>query len=189
MRLIEHMENRLGAIVKGWTADPDSQPMPFQIGFFQNGVLPEVDTYATVGLSEHGRSAQGSERLYYQELVLGVDSKYSDGPFPALIHQLAMRVLQNGALLRGDVVGPFGPIIPGSKLEAFYSAIPVYYDDGFAAVDLESGNRAVMVWMVPISRAEAAYVKEFGWDAFESELVAQSPDLMDPFRDEIRLDK
>ncbi|MFD0328257.1 suppressor of fused domain protein [Streptacidiphilus monticola] len=105
------------------------------------------------------------------------------------MHQLAMGLLERSeAVLRGDVIGPRGVIVPGSSLEAFYAAIPVYYDDAFAAADLESGNRAVMVWMVPIGKSEAAFVAEFGWAAFESKLAEQDPDLLDLKRNEIRLD-
>jgi len=119
---------------------------------------------------------------------LSVNSQISSGIFPALIHQLAIGGLERGeAILRGDVIGPQGAIIPESSLEAFYAAIPVYYDDAFSAVDLESGSRAVMVWMVPIGAAEAAFVAEAGWSAFESKLAEQDPDLMDLKRNQIRL--
>jgi hypothetical protein len=46
-----------------------------------------------------------------------------------------------------------------------------------------------MVWMVPIGTAEAAFVEEAGWSAFESKLADQDPDLMDLKRNQIRLDE
>ncbi|MEU4249540.1 suppressor of fused domain protein [Amycolatopsis sp. NPDC026612] len=42
-----------------------------------------------------------------------------------------------------------------------------------------------MVWLVPVSRAEAAYVGSHGWRAFEDELVRHDPDLLDPGRAEL----
>jgi hypothetical protein len=184
------MESRLGRLVEGWSVDPDSNPMPFQLGRFQDGMLPGVVTYATIGLSKHGLASRTSGRGIHQELLLSVRTGSASGFFPALLHQLAMGLLERGEpILRGDVIGPRGAIIPGSSLEAFYAAIPVYYDPGFAAVDLESGNRAVMVWMIPIGKAEAAFVAEAGWAAFESRIAEQDPDLLDLKRSEIRLDK
>ena len=44
-----------------------------------------------------------------------------------------------------------------------------------------------MVWMVPIGKAEAAFVAEAGWSAFESKLADQDPDLLDLKRNQIRL--
>ncbi|GAA3905095.1 suppressor of fused domain protein [Streptomyces lannensis] len=189
MNLIEHMESRLGRLAEGWSVDPDSNPMPFQLGRFQDGTLPGVVTYATIGLGKHALTSRTSGRGIHQELLLSVRSENASGVFPALIHQLAMGLLEHGdAILRGDVIGPRGAIIPESSLEAFYAAIPVYYDDAFAAVDLESGSRTVMVWMVPIGKSEAAFVAKAGWAAFESKLAEQDPDLLDLKRSEIRLD-
>jgi hypothetical protein len=184
------MESRLGRLVEGWSVDPESNPMPFQLGRFQDGMLPGVVTYATIGLSKHPLTSRTSGREIRQELLLSVRSESTSGVFPGLIHQLAMGLLERGEpILRGDVVSPRGAIIPESTLEAFYAAIPVYYDDEFAAVDLESGSRVVMVWMVPIGRAEAAFVAGVGWAAFESRLAEQDPDLLDLKRSEIRLDR
>lgn len=72
-------------------------------------------------------------------------------------------------------------------MEALYAANPVYYDDGFFGVDLPGGNRAAIVWLVPVSAAEAAYVRSRGWQAFEQELIKHDPDLMDPGRPELFL--
>jgi Suppressor of fused protein (SUFU) len=189
VKLIEHMESRLGRITGGWTADSGADPMPFQVVHFRDGVLAGVVTYATIGLSEHALASRVSGPAIRHELMISVHSGIASGVFPALVHQLAMGLLERGeAILRGDVIGPRGPIMPESSMAAFYSAIPVYYDDAFAGVDLESGSRAVMVWMVPIGKNEAAFVAEAGWPAFEAKLVEQDPDLLDPKRSEIRLD-
>ena len=59
-------------------------------------------------------------------------------------------------------------------MEALYSAIPVYLPDDFAQFD-----DVVLVWLVPISRAEAAFVTANGWSAFEDLLSETDPDLVD----------
>ncbi|MFJ8141203.1 suppressor of fused domain protein [Streptomyces sp. NPDC096013] len=188
MKLIEHMESRLGRMVEGWSVDSESNPMPFQVGRFQDGELSGVVTYATIGLSKYALASRTSGRGIHQELIISVRSEIASGMFPALVHQLAVGLLERGeAILRGDVIGPQGSVTSESSMEAFYAAIPVYYDEAFPAVDLESGKRAVMVWMVPIGRAEAAFVTKAGWPAFESKLAEQDPDLLDLNRSEIHL--
>jgi len=85
------------------------------------------------------------------------------------------------ALLRGEVVGPAGPIVPGSVLEAYYCAIPVYFSDSLATFR-RTVPGTVIVWLVPISHAEAHYVWQHGWSQFEDLLVAHDPDLLDVMR-------
>jgi hypothetical protein len=190
VNLVEHMESRLGRLVEGWANTPNSERMPFQIGHFRGGVLGAVDTYATIGLSKFGFGVRGSSRVIYQELMIGFHARCASDVFPGLIHQLAMGVVDGGnAILRGDVIGPYGAIVPKSRLEAFYAAIPVYYDDNFAGIDLESGNRAAIVWMVPIGKTEASFVAKAGWQEFEAQMVAQDPDLLDPLRREMILSR
>jgi len=58
------------------------------------------------------------------------------------------------------------------------TAIPVYFPDGFANYR-EEDRDVVMVWLVPISGTEAAFVHDHGWDRFEDELVKADPDLTD----------
>jgi hypothetical protein len=189
LRLIDHLEGYLGAISAGWSTGPDGNPLSFQVARFDGGRLSDVVTFATIGLSNAGLASSKDGRLLYQELMVSCYTRSESGVFPGIVQQLGMMLLgQNRAVLRGEVLGPFGSIVQGSKLEAFYAAIPVYYDDAFAALDLESGKRVAMVWMVPVGRREAAYVREVGWRSFESKLADQDPDLLDFFRDEMDLD-
>ncbi|WP_067856012.1 suppressor of fused domain protein [Aeromicrobium erythreum] len=82
------------------------------------------------------------------------------------------------ALLRGDVVGPAGPITEGSRLTSFYVTSPVYFTDEFATYAGPAGE-VVVAWLVPVSDAEAGLVARAGWEAFENEFVLGDPDLVD----------
>jgi hypothetical protein len=62
-----------------------------------------------------------------------------------------------------------------------YVAIPVYFPDDFAVYDGD-GDPIVIAWLVPISADEASYVKQHGWEAFETHLAETDPDLTDVFR-------
>ena len=171
MGLIEHLEARLGTITGGRRHDG------FQVAAFGSG------WFATIGLSHHHLTSRTSGRHLRLELLAGGRPAEF---LPGLLGQVADELLASGeALLRGDVIGPRGPLVPGSRMAAWYAAIPVYQDDGFAAADLPDGARAAIVWLVPISAAEAAYVRSHGWKAFEDELVRHDPDLLDLGRAEL----
>ncbi|MGO1052103.1 suppressor of fused domain protein [Crossiella sp. CA198] len=189
MNLIAHLESRLGPIRHGWRTDPDGGPMPFTIVQCDGGALPGVTTFATVGLSDKHLRSRVSGKGIHQELLISVPSEQADGPFPAMLQQIAAGLLaEDTALLRGDVLGPHGPILPGSLLEAFYAAGPVHHDDDFAVVEPGADGQPfgiVLVWLIPISRGEAEFVASQGWTAFETQLERVQPDLIDPRRTQL----
>ena len=66
-------------------------------------------------------------------------------------------------------------------MEALYVAHPTYFPDEFG--ECSSGGHAMRIlWLVPISRPEAQYVRDRGWSAFEDQLVERQPDLTDLLR-------
>lgn len=96
-----------------------------------------------------------------------------------LLFQVASELIASGrGLLRGQVIGPRGPLFDSSPTTALYAAPPVYLPDGFAECDTGT-TTIVMTWLVPITDAEARYVRDRGWSAFEDVLVAEDPDLVD----------
>jgi hypothetical protein len=101
--------------------------------------------------------------------------RLAEGPVPSLLQQVGLEVLSSGeAVLRGDVIGPRGPLFAMSNMEALYAAVPVYLPDSFAQVE-----DVVLIWLVPISRSEAKFVAERGWPAFEERLSDVDPNLTD----------
>ena len=64
--------------------------------------------------------------------------------------------------------------------------MPAYFPDDFAT--FEGGHDPIVIaWLVPISRAEASFVAQRGWGAFEDVLVEQNPDLTDFYRGSTKL--
>jgi hypothetical protein len=63
-------------------------------------------------------------------------------------------------------------------MEAFYAATPVCFPDEFATYR-EEDRDVVMVWLIPISAAEAGFVRARGWSQFEDELTGANSDLID----------
>jgi hypothetical protein len=90
------------------------------------------------------------------------------------------------AIARGEVEGPAGPLFDGSRLEALYASLPAYFPDAFAVCE-QSEPPTHFLWMIPITRTEAAFVKSHGWSRFEDLLVKFDPDLLDLNRGEIEL--
>lgn len=185
--LTEHFERDLGPIEVGWTSDADGNRLPFQVVKFDRVPLRGLAAFATLGLSRHPVQSRTSGKEIRLELLLLVHADQTSGPFPAILQDIAKETILAGkSILRGDVLGPKGPLTPGSAMEAFYVTAPVYLPDEFASAD-EDGNSIVIAWLVPVSGQEAAFIRDRGWPAFEDLLVEVDPDLADLNRPSILL--
>jgi hypothetical protein len=49
----------------------------------------------------------------------------------------------------------------------------------FSSCTLSTGDVAVIAWLVPITRSESDFIRNFGWGKLEDALVALQPDLLD----------
>ena len=112
--------------------------------------------------------------------------QYTPANMSAVLYQVAMGLVSSGvALLRGNVLGPAGQLFAGTCLTALYAAMPVYFGDEFSAYTDSDGNGIAIVWLVPITDAEARYVHEHGWNEFEDLLMRTNPDLLDLHRESV----
>jgi hypothetical protein len=181
--LIGHLEGRLGRLVYGWSRNPDGEPMPFQVARFEGGAYEGVLGFATVGLGLHELESPTTGRPLHLELTLCVHEVVGERNVPALMQQVALRVLESGqALLRGDVIELGGYVIAETAMTGLYATMPVYFDESFATCSTENGTETAIVWLVPVHPSEAEFVRTRGWQAFEEVLQEQDPDLFDPLR-------
>jgi hypothetical protein len=176
--LVTHVESFLGPIDVGWTKDADGEPMPFQVARFT-----ELETgwvaFMTIGLSAHRLRSRVSEKTIRQELLILVPPTHRDGPLPGILQQVGNMALDSHhALLRGDVVGPYGKLLDGTDMEALYVAPPTIFPDDFAVYEGSAGD-VVIAWLIPIHHSEAHFVHRNGWSKFENRLLAADPDLLD----------
>jgi hypothetical protein len=177
--VISHIEKFCGPIVQGWSCNADGNKMPFQIVQMQGGPIAGTTTYSTLGLGKIPLRARSSDRVIRQELVILSRSSAVPENLPALLQDVAIEaVLRDYAYVRGEVIGPRGPLFQGSSVAALYVAIPVYFPQEFSTVEYDVG-RAVFAWLVPITDQEASLIIEIGWDRFETKLASQDPDLLD----------
>src|SRR2546430_12527269 len=167
MGLPQHLEAFLGPIQGGWSRDIDGHPLPFQVVDFARGPRSHTVTFATLGLSKIPLRSRATGKTIYHELIIVLPESMWGGSAPGILQQIGRDAIASGdELLRGDVVGPRGPMFGvASQMEAFYAAIPVYFPDGFATYR-EEDRDVVMVWLVPITGTEAPLVREYGLDRF-----------------------
>ena len=176
MTLISHIENTLGQLEQGWSFREGSSPV--QVVRFRNQPFDGVVTYVTLGLSNILLSMPRG-RDVRQEFVFTAYEKFSAEEIASFMLSFCDYILaRNQALLRGDVVGPSAPLIPNVAVNSVYASIPVVFDERFSTYK-ESSPHTVMVWLIPLLKEEADFVKANGWSQFEDVLERENPDLME----------
>lgn len=208
--LVAHFERFLGPSASGWMRSNTGELLPFQVVRWSRG--PDVGSvvYSTLGLSRTVMdSGCDAPRQVRQELVMMVTKSLpAEYVLAVFVDAVSVTVRTGRALARGDVLGPVPPVSPagggagltalpapgrprssiwGSEMSALYVADPVYLPDEFARVGVDDGPEVRMAWLVPITSAEARFVREHGWEEFEELLADQDPDLVDVFRVPVRL--
>jgi hypothetical protein len=186
--LIAHLERHLGSIEVGWTRTEEGQPPGFQVARFSGSTLKGIVPFSTVGLSNFPVPSRRSGKPIRLELVFLVASPQAALGIPSLLQRIGGELLdRNDAILRGDVVGPRGPLVPDSSMVALYVSAPSYLPDSFAVCQTDHLGPVVLAWLVPISEQEARFVASNGWEAFEELLAATDPPLEDLYRSSMPL--
>ena len=177
--LIQHLETYLGEIRSGYAHDDIGAKLPFQIARFE-GAPPNTTTLVTLGFSKVGLRAAGTPKRVRQEFIMTMNAEWNPKNLPAILHQIATEAsAKDEAYLRGQFIGPRGQLIEGTAMEALYVSIPIYFPDEFQVYTPPTGDPVVLVWLIPITAAEAQYVNERTWEAFEDLLERVNPDLRD----------
>jgi hypothetical protein len=179
--LIAHVEQHIGRISRGSELSSDRG---IQAVIVDGHPTLDATSYLTLGLSNHVLTGP-SGRQFRQELLGASYTRFAELNPDANLLTVAHDLLQaQRAASRGEVIGPAGPVVPGSSLEAYYCSLPAYFSGeltGFRG----SVPATTFIWLVPISHAEAHYVWEHGWSKFEDLLVERDPDLLDLMRPSI----
>jgi hypothetical protein len=183
-----HLERTLGLIDFAVTTQADGAKMPFSLVKYAAGVLPDTVAYSTLGLSRHPLPPMSKNGyLIRHELMILARVDFEPDRAFSFLYQIGVSTLEkNLALLRGEVVGPAGPLIEGVDVCGFYVSSPSYFPDEFGTYSGPDGD-IVVAWLIPITNEEAEFAVGHGWDAFEDALVDQDPDLVDFNRHGIKL--
>jgi hypothetical protein len=175
--LIDFLEQQLGTMAGGqiFESEPERR---VQVARFENQPVPGSVTYVTTGLSKHFLHQVSGPDIKL-ELLACVWSRFRNAGIDALLFALSQEILSlHHAPAHGDVIGPRGPVTDGSKLEAFYILPPLYYEAAMEVFESE-GTQTLFAWALPISVAEASFIRREGWKAFEERIHSTDPDLMD----------
>jgi hypothetical protein len=172
--LIEHLEAHLGPITGGCSLRDRVQGVRFA-----DCPRPGSATFMTLGLTHHV-FRQASGKGVRLEFVISCRDEFVASFNPlSLLADIADRCLPaHTAPARGTVFGPAGRFFPESAMEALYCTVPAYFPDALGEFD-GLAEPFVPIWLVPIARSEATYVRSHGWSAFEARLEAAAPDLLD----------
>ncbi len=182
MTLIEHLESHLGEMSGGWK-DPNRENAIMVAGFFGQP-FKDINTYSTIGLSEH-RLVTATGIYIHQELVCTAYRNFAGEKIASFLSTFAESVVSSHkALLRGDVVGPSGPVILGSHLNSVYVAVPMIFPGSFEVLDAAVPGIAFS-WVIPIHENEARFVRTNGWERFEEILEEKDPELWDLHRESV----
>jgi hypothetical protein len=144
----------------------------------------------TAGLSRRHLGLPNGGALH-QEFVMHVPTDDYPARAAGLLFQVAGEVVRRRAgVQHGQVIGPRGPLFPGSQTTAMVAISPRYLPESFAVCHTESGSvPVVLTWLVPITTGEAEVIQKSGWGTLEQAFAAQDPDLADPGRAEVALDQ
>jgi hypothetical protein len=170
--LIAHLERYLGRIEVGSRVESAEEGSSFQIIRHEGNEF--WTAYSTLGVSAHLLATAEGKTARFEFMTLA--QKPGQWAVSCLADVAEWHLGRHQGPRRGEVFGPAGPLVPGSQMEAFYVASPVYFDDAFAECD-EADGPIVIVWLVPITAAEASYIRAVGWHRWEDELVVTDPDL------------
>lgn len=178
--ILKHLEIYLGAVAEGWTQNGDGVPLPFDVLRFDSAPSAGTVTFATVGLSQRPLLSLQTGKAIPQEFMMSCHENQKDLNIPAVLQQVGAQALRRGqALLRGELMGPRGPLFPRLQLTALYAAIPIYFPDSMHSMVDRNGAETVFVWLLPLYESEARLVAEKGWETFERQLADMDPDVTD----------
>jgi len=117
--LLEHLESHLGKINNGWGLNESTNAI--QVARFVDKPFEKTSTYVTLGLSRHILKMPGSREVR-QEFVFSAHDQFNGGAIASFLLTFCDYLLtKHDALLRGQVIGPDSPVIPGIGVIARFS--------------------------------------------------------------------
>ncbi|GAB6264445.1 suppressor of fused domain protein [Photobacterium sp. R1] len=174
MSLIQHVENHLGPIDRGWKDNACEESI--QIVSFLDCPGETVSTFLSLGMS-HQVLGMNNTRKVRQELVFSAYTVAVPSLMVSFLMSLCEAILGRGkAVLRGEVIPLSSELAERIGFEFVYCTIPVFFEDDFYSYD-ETSPSTVMVWVLPIHSSEAEYIEKNGWESFEDLLEEKDPDL------------
>jgi hypothetical protein len=159
--LLEHLESHLGTIEGSWRRDPNGNQMPFQLVRYRGQAPPGCVVLTTFGQSSFALD-QGR-----MELMMIAPERLASGRLPGFLLAIGQEILRHRELpLYGDLFTNFGPLRSISTMDTLCVGRPLYHAAQFGEFD--NGTQQVTIaWLMPVSAAEADYIRARGVREFE----------------------
>jgi hypothetical protein len=187
-KLVSHLELFLGNVVHAWDQVPGLAGSGVQIAQHDSVDRGAGLVLSTLGLSRYALRSASSGKIIHHELLFFANRPDEPRNLPAVLSQIVELTIKGSrAILKGDIIGPAGPLLTGSRMEALFATLPILLPPEFASAEDDDGRGVAMVWLLPITRKEAIWAQTHGWEAFEEELDRETPDGLDWFREEMTL--
>ncbi len=171
--LLRHMERHLGAYCEATRAGGQRG----SILAFADQPVQGALTVSSFGLSRH-RLPQPRGPELRQELIVSAE-QVEWKALASVVDVAAEQVLsRHSALLRGELLGPTGRLVPGSSACAFFCCHPGCFPQSFEDLKVD-GDPILFVWLVAVLPDEATYIETHGAGAFMSLIKEHSPNLLD----------
>jgi hypothetical protein len=184
--LQNHVVRYLGPISASWQRAVGGKTQ-VRLLRFDDRPARNLTTLATLGLSQMELGFHDG-RQFRQELLMACGDCAEGEMIRPLLTYVADELMSKGrALARGDVLGPHGPLVPGSTLTALYAAVPMFYAEGFRQWD-GSSPPTIFVQLIPITSREADVRRNTTPSEFERFLEQAEPDVFDLYRPSKLLD-
>lgn len=180
--LLEHYEQHLGHVKSHFGGREAGQG--FRILGFKDTPFHGCETVVTYGLAKHVLQGAVGPAVRQELVMCGFpdDIMHLAGAMSAVGERLAET---QTPLKHGEILGPWGALAPESPMEAVLCASPWYWkDDAFGRCKGQQPD-VLMVWLVPISAAEAAWCQQEGIEEFEALINAADPELLDLHRESL----
>ncbi|MGC4017052.1 MAG: suppressor of fused domain protein [Luteolibacter sp.] len=126
-----------------------------------------IDSFATVGLSDHPRKVEGMAKPVCVEITGGCVSKSAE-VFASILSTAAFCSIKEGwPVYPGAVFADLVKMYGGSRtMEHVMFTEPFPWDD-LEPVELPE-KEVLWLMMIPVSESEAAYAEEHGFEALEA---------------------
>lgn len=182
MNIIEHIENFLGKVSRGWKDNNSNSDV--QIICIENSPYQFVNTFLTLGMSNHVLKLAGEKKVR-QELIMPLSCTITPSEkwvVSCLLYICELILKNHEAPLRGQVLHLPSKITDNLGIDAVYCAIPMFLDESFS-IFRESDPPTIMIWVIPIYKSEVDFINSNGWEKFEDILESKNPNLFTVKRD------
>lgn len=176
--MFDAFERLLGQIETGFV-DAETQKLGFQVVRTAFPTNPMLKLYATLGLSNFDLRID-NQSTFNIELITLLSPLADARLIPSLFYDVGDTIVRHRRCpMRGEVIAKDNAFVPGTDFVAVYFTNPLFLSHADPVICRADGRHVLLLWLVLITSAEAAYANEKGWEALESLMDGDLDRLLD----------